>query len=339
MVPPKSEESVAVRETEEEMVIRETEEAETVLREAEETEAAMREPEEEVALRKSEEELVVREPEKAEVVEPVMDEGSVKAVVTEAAARDVAHPDRSDEPAGANSDVPTEVTSPTHLPANGALRERTARQEDRSGQNKRKREYCSANTPHTTHLVAPLRSPCHRVRGVRPSLPTLTLGAGTPRDNPYALAPASEPARIRGRAREGWDETMRLNLTTALSAVLALCASRAAAQDERRWMEVFSDDTEVISIDTASLTPLGDGVYRVWERCISRTSSDVRVLARADFDCRLRLTRAVAVAVGAFAPVRASEDDREWTEILPGSRFEAELRQVCSTGGSAGGPR
>lgn len=104
-------------------------------------------------------------------------------------------------------------------------------------------------------------------------------------------------------------------------------------------MEVFSDDTEVISIDTASLTPLGDGVYRVWERWISRTSSNVRVLARADFDCRLRLTRAVAVALSGFAPVRASEDDREWTEILPGSRFEAELRQVCSTGGSAGGPR
>ena len=93
---------------------------------------------------------------------------------------------------------------------------------------------------------------------------------------------------------------------------------------------MFSDTVEVVSIDTASVTPLGDNVYRLWERSVSRTSSDVLLLARADFDCRLRLTRAVAVALPGFAPVRASEEDFEWTEILPGSRSEAEFRQVCA---------
>jgi len=132
---------------------------------------------------------------------------------------------------------------------------------------------------------------------------------------------------------------MRMKVAMALSAALALGTSRAAAQDETRWMEVFSDTAEVVSIDTASVTPLGDNVYRLWERSISRTSSDVLVLARADFDCRLGLTRAVAVALPGFAPVRASEEDFEWTEILPGSRFEAELRQVCATRGPVGGPR
>jgi len=56
----------------------------------------------------------------------------------------------------------------------------------------------------------------------------------------------------------------------------------------------------------------------------------VLVLARAEFDCRLRLTRAVAVVLSGFAPVQGSEEDSEWTEIPPGSSFEAELRQVCA---------
>ncbi|MGH7629915.1 MAG: hypothetical protein ACREOF_11160 [Gemmatimonadales bacterium] len=120
----------------------------------------------------------------------------------------------------------------------------------------------------------------------------------------------------------------------SVSAALALGASRLAAQDETRWVEVLSDSAEVISIDAASVTPLGDSVYRAWERSVSRGSGDVRVLARADFDCRLRLTRLVAIALRGYAPVPASEVDREWTEILPGSRYEAELRQVCSIAGS-----
>ncbi len=125
----------------------------------------------------------------------------------------------------------------------------------------------------------------------------------------------------------------------ALSAALALFASKVAAQGEARWVEVASDSAEVISIDTASVTPLGEGVYRVWERAVSRGSSDPRVLARADFDCRLRLTRAVAVALPGFAPTRASDDDREWVEIPPGSTYEAEWRRACSTVGPAGAPR
>lgn len=104
----------------------------------------------------------------------------------------------------------------------------------------------------------------------------------------------------------------------ALSAALALGTSRGAAQGETRW------------IHTASVTPLGDDVYRVWERSVSRTSSELLVLARAELDCRLRLTRVVAVVLPGFAPVQASEQDSEWTEIPPGSSFEAELRQVCA---------
>ena len=96
---------------------------------------------------------------------------------------------------------------------------------------------------------------------------------------------------------------------------------------------MFSDSAEAISIDTGSITSLGDSVYRVWERSVSRQSNIVRVLARADFDCRLRLTRTVAVSLPGYAPVRASEEEREWTEIMPGSSSEAELRRVCSRGG------
>jgi len=113
-----------------------------------------------------------------------------------------------------------------------------------------------------------------------------------------------------------------MKVAMALSTALALCASRASAQDEARWTEVFSDTAEAVSIDTTSVPPLGDDVYRVWERSVSRTLSDVLVLSRADFDCRLRLTRVVAVALPGFAPVRASGEDFEWAEILPGSRFE-----------------
>jgi hypothetical protein len=122
---------------------------------------------------------------------------------------------------------------------------------------------------------------------------------------------------------------MNLKFVFSLWAAVALNASSVAAQDEARWTEVFSDSAETVSIDANSVTSLGDSVFRVWERSVSRPSNEVRVLARADFDCRLRLTRLVAVTLPGFAPVMASEDDREWTEIVPGSSQEAELRQVC----------
>jgi len=125
----------------------------------------------------------------------------------------------------------------------------------------------------------------------------------------------------------------------AVSTVLALSASPLAAQGEARWVEVASDSIEVVSIDTASVTSLGEGLYRVWERAVSRPSNQLRLLARADFDCRLRLTRAVAIAIPGFAPIPASEEEREWTEVLPGSTYEAEWRRVCSTAGAAGAPR
>ena len=43
-----------------------------------------------------------------------------------------------------------------------------------------------------------------------------------------------------------------------------------AAQDETRWAKVLDDSAEVISLDTTSITPLGDSTYRVWERSVSR---------------------------------------------------------------------
>jgi hypothetical protein len=104
-------------------------------------------------------------------------------------------------------------------------------------------------------------------------------------------------------------------------------------------MDVASNSVEVISIDTATMTAVGDGVYRVWERSVSPQSKAVRVLARADFDCRLRLTRAVTVVLPGYEPLPASGEDREWTEIMPGSRYEAEWRRVCANAGSAGAPR
>jgi hypothetical protein len=122
-------------------------------------------------------------------------------------------------------------------------------------------------------------------------------------------------------------------------AAVALWASPLAAQDEGRWMEVAANPAEVISIDTATMTPVGDGVYRVWERSVSPQSKAVRVLARADFDCRLRLTRAITVVLPGYQPLPASDEDREWTEIMPGSRYEAEWRQVCAKAGPPGAPR
>jgi hypothetical protein len=72
---------------------------------------------------------------------------------------------------------------------------------------------------------------------------------------------------------------------------------------------------------------------------MSPRTKHVRALARADFDCRLRLTRVVTVVIPGYQPVPASDEEREWTEIVPGSSFEAEWRQVCTRGGPGGGPR
>ena len=113
-------------------------------------------------------------------------------------------------------------------------------------------------------------------------------------------------------------------------AALALCASPLAAQGEARWVDVISIGDEVLSIDTATVTAVGDSVFRVWERSVVLQTKEVRVLARADFDCRLRLTRVIAVVLPGFAPVPASDEEREWTEIVPGSAREAQYRRVCS---------
>ena len=130
---------------------------------------------------------------------------------------------------------------------------------------------------------------------------------------------------------------MRYHAAIILGVAVVLCGSRAAAQDETRWVPVFVDSAEVVAIDTASVTPLSNDIYRVWERSVARASGKVRVVARADFDCRLRLTRAVAVALPGFAPTRAFGEESEWTEILPGTRFEAELRHACAIGRRAAG--
>jgi hypothetical protein len=122
---------------------------------------------------------------------------------------------------------------------------------------------------------------------------------------------------------------MQLKSVIQLSVLVAVGAMPVAAQQGTQWTEVFSDSAEVVSIDAGSVTSLGDSVYRAWERSVSRQSNQVLVLARADFDCRLRLTRLVAVSLPGFAPVAASQEAREWTEIVPGSSDEAKLRQLC----------
>jgi hypothetical protein len=114
-----------------------------------------------------------------------------------------------------------------------------------------------------------------------------------------------------------------------LLAGLACHSAQLMAQDETRWEEVLADSAQAISLDTASITPVSDSTYRVWERSVSRESGRVQVLARAEFDCRSRQTRAIEVALPGFEPVALSGEDRGWREILPGSVYEAELRRVC----------
>jgi hypothetical protein len=95
----------------------------------------------------------------------------------------------------------------------------------------------------------------------------------------------------------------------------------------------------VISIDTVSVVPLGDSIYRIWERTMPRTSDRSPVLARADFDCNLRVTRTVEVALAGRAPVPASAEEAQWVEILPGSPYEVELHRVCARAGQPRAPR
>jgi hypothetical protein len=114
-----------------------------------------------------------------------------------------------------------------------------------------------------------------------------------------------------------------------LLAGLAFLPARLAAQGDTRWAEVLSDSAQTISLDTTAITPLGDSTYQVWERSVSQPAGHVRVLALAEFDCRSRLTRAVTVALPGFRPLPASTEDREWTDIPPGSAYEAEFRWVC----------
>jgi hypothetical protein len=117
---------------------------------------------------------------------------------------------------------------------------------------------------------------------------------------------------------------------TVRPVLLALSSSAMAAQTDARWIKVFADSSETTAVDSASVLPVGDGIYRVWERGVSRQTSEVRALARVEFDCRLRLARLLAVAYPGAAPVRAAAEPRDWDGIPPNSRFEAEWQHLCS---------
>jgi hypothetical protein len=140
--------------------------------------------------------------------------------------------------------------------------------------------------------------------------------------------------------KQGWRRAATsLCLSGGLAAAFALGAQRLVAQDESRWAEVAADSAVVIAIDTVSMVPLGDSIYRVWERTLPRASDRSPVLARADFDCTQRVTRTVEVALAGRAPVPASAEEAQWTEILPGSPYEAELQRVCSHASQPKAPR
>jgi hypothetical protein len=57
---------------------------------------------------------------------------------------------------------------------------------------------------------------------------------------------------------------------TVRPVLLALSSSAVAAQTDARWIKVFADSSEMIAVDSASVLPVGDGIYRVWERGVSR---------------------------------------------------------------------
>ncbi len=89
--------------------------------------------------------------------------------------------------------------------------------------------------------------------------------------------------------------------------LLALSSSAVAAQTDARWIKVFADSSETIAVDSASVLPVGDAINRVWERGVSRQTSDA--------------------------------EPRDWDEIPPNSRFEAEWQHLCSLAAPGAGRR
>lgn len=120
----------------------------------------------------------------------------------------------------------------------------------------------------------------------------------------------------------------------------------AAARDEggaflplnpARWALTYDSRTRRTAIDLTRIEPLGNGVYRVWERWDGEEQVDddgIRydsALEQVDFDCRTPRTRLVYSSV--FLNGREADTgpvEPRWDEVVPESVGEVSYRATCA---------
>jgi hypothetical protein len=113
-----------------------------------------------------------------------------------------------------------------------------------------------------------------------------------------------------------------------------------APLDESRWFVAFLGETRRVSIDRSQVTPLGNDVFRVWERWEAvEPVQDIQggwydaTLTRVDYDCRglrMRIIELITYSAGrVVGSVKAPPAQQTWDSIVPESIGEQTVRAAC----------
>jgi hypothetical protein len=113
-----------------------------------------------------------------------------------------------------------------------------------------------------------------------------------------------------------------------------------APLDETRWLVAFQGADRRVSIDRTRVTPLGNDVFRVWERWEAaepvqddQGESYDATMTHVDYDCRGLRMRSLQITTYSggrvIDTVEFAGAQRTWDSVVPESLGEITLRTAC----------
>ncbi len=116
-------------------------------------------------------------------------------------------------------------------------------------------------------------------------------------------------------------------IVLALGVALGACSRgdkpASTRTDAKGWVVAFAAPTDTLYLDTASIAPAGEGVYRAWFRSTRNAH-----LVQEETDCARRRTRQVGLSPVSDRSV-VKQDETPWEEVPSTGRSAAYLRTLC----------
>jgi hypothetical protein len=110
-------------------------------------------------------------------------------------------------------------------------------------------------------------------------------------------------------------------IAIALAAACSGDGDVSGRTDANGWLVAFAAPTDTLYLDTASITAVGDGVYRAWFRGTRNPELNLE-----ETDCTRRRTRSIGTANASDRSIVTAEG--AWEEVR-GGRSGAYLRTLC----------